>query len=253
MKKEDFYAAEARLTTKTIEHNDRLKKIIRNLSKYNDDTVDRLLDVGCGDGDFTMLLKKVLDVKEVYGIDISPKAVEIANKKGFTAVQVDIDAEKFSFEDGYFDIIVCGEVIEHLFDPDHLLDEIYRVLKRKGICLLTTPNLAAWYNRVALLLGYQPYKSAPSLKNEWVGKLFGKEHSGGEHIRHFTTRALKDLIKEHNFRIKYLEGAHANPSFSPGGSLLILKLVLKLEKIFSKFPSLASDVIIIMGKDIKEG
>lgn len=252
MEKEDFYSAEARPTTKNIEHNDRLKKVIKNISKYNDDTVDIFLDVGCGDGDFTMLLKKVLDVKEVYGIDISPKAVEIANKKGVKAVQVDIDTEKFPFDDNYFDMVVCGEVIEHLFDPDHLLDEIYRVLKRKGICLLTTPNLAVWHNRIALLLGHQPYRCAPSLRHNWVGLLFGKGLSE-EHIRFFTTWALKDLVKVHNFKIKHLEGAHANPSFSPFGSSLILKVVLKLEKIFSKFPSLADDVIIVMEKDRKVG
>lgn len=65
------------------------------------------------------------------------------------------------------------------FDPDHMLDELYRVLKPKGICILITPNLAAWFNRFALPLGYQPGGLDASLRY-YVGKLKDFENHGGD-------------------------------------------------------------------------
>ncbi len=49
------------------------------------------------------------------------------------------------------------EVIEHLYNSDLVISEIYRILKRNGILILSTPNLASWINRLVLLLGYQPF------------------------------------------------------------------------------------------------
>ena len=130
---------------------DRHLKVLEILQKLK---VERLLDIGCGDGNFTMLMAKTCGAKEVYGVDISEKGVEMARKNGIKAFKVDVDEEKLPFDDNYFDVVTALEVIEHLFDPDHFLDEVYRVLKPKGIFVLSTPNLASIYNRVALLLGY---------------------------------------------------------------------------------------------------
>ena len=123
----------------------------------------RILDVGCGNGLFSLLLKQVCNA-EVYGVEISKINIESATKKGINALQLDFDKEIFPFEDNYFDAVFAGEVIEHLYDPDHLLDEIYRTLKPKGALILTTPNLACWQNRISLFFGYQPYATTISLR-----------------------------------------------------------------------------------------
>jgi methionine biosynthesis protein MetW len=149
---------------------DRQKKTLKifsqqTLGKFDQiaSQFERILDVGCGDGNFSVLLQEACKAKEVYGIDISDKGVESARKNGVNAFQLDIDEENFPFEDDYFDAIFAGEVIEHLFDTDHFLDEVHRVLKPEGTFVLTTPNLAWWVNRLALLLGYQPYSMNVSL------------------------------------------------------------------------------------------
>ena len=47
-------------------------------------------------------------------------------------------------------------MIEHLYNPDHMLEECRRVLKPGGLLIISTPNLQAWYNRILFLFGVQP-------------------------------------------------------------------------------------------------
>jgi ubiquinone/menaquinone biosynthesis C-methylase UbiE len=94
----------------------------------------RVLDVGCGDGSFLMMLKDSPSAPELYGMDISEEAILTASRKGIRAYCLDVDREQLPFEDEFFEGIFCGEVIEHLYDPDHLLDEVHRVLKKNCVC-----------------------------------------------------------------------------------------------------------------------
>lgn len=105
----------------------RYKKILKIFSKCN---FERILDVGCSDGSFSILLKEASSAKEVYGIETSEARIKSARENGVKVFSKDIDKDDFPFEDEYFDAIFAGEVIEHLFDPDHLLDEMHRMLKR---------------------------------------------------------------------------------------------------------------------------
>ena len=152
-----------------------------------------------------VLLKQAAEAGDVFGVEIAEEAVAKAKEKGVKATQLDIDASPLPFDDNYFDIVYCGELIEHLFNPDHLLEEIHRVLKSGGKCIISTPNLAGWPSRFALLLGYQPYPTAVSPNNESVGKLLIKKSEGQwGHIRVFTARALRELLVLHHFKIKKL-------------------------------------------------
>jgi methionine biosynthesis protein MetW len=209
---------------------------------------ERLLDIGCGDGAFTVLLKEALNAKEAVGVEVAPEAIDTANARGINAIQLDIDEAPLPFGDAYFDVIYCGEVIEHLFNPDHLLEEIHRVLKPEGTCVITTPNLAGWPNRLALLLGYQPYPTAVSPKHEGVGKLLirGSEGQWG-HIRVFTARALKELLRLHHFKIKALVGCPVLVSTSQ--SRVLTSLTGLVDKMMSQIPSLSTRIIAVLEKE----
>jgi hypothetical protein len=84
---------------------------------------------------------------------------------------------------------------------DRILDEVYRVLKLGGLLFLSTPNLASIHNRIALLLGYQPFNVMVSL-NKSVGHLrLSASGAAPDNIRFFTLRSLKELLKVHGFKI----------------------------------------------------
>jgi len=218
----------------------RFREVMTMLGKLKG---ERLLDIGCGDGSFTVLLKEALGAKEAAGIEIASEAITAVEEKGIRACQLDIDTEPYPFDDDYFDVIYCGEIIEHLFNPDHLLEEVYRTLKPEGICLISTPNLAGWPNRFALLLGFQPYPTAVSPSHEGMGKLIVKDSEGQwGHIRVFTLRALKELLEFYNFRIIKVKGS---TSTITSGKLPAVSLV---DKLFSHIPSLATRVIVMVGK-----
>ena len=100
-----------------------------------------ILDVGCGRG---FLLKKLSEKSEpgtkFFGIDISPKLVEIAKSNNPEATVEIGDAEKMRFNDATFDFVFMTEALEHMQDFSKSLSEIMRVLKPGGIFIVTIPN-----------------------------------------------------------------------------------------------------------------
>lgn len=241
-------------TSKDYEQlEDRHKKVLAIFARYS---FDRILDVGCGNGNFSVLLKKACNTKEVYGIEISEKGVELAGRNGVKCHQLDIDEEDFPFEDDYFDAIFAGEVIEHLYDPDHFLDEVYRVLKPNGIFVLTTPNLASIHNRIALLFGFQPFSMNPSHRFR-VGhitdsfRLHASNPDEGvkretDHIHLFTYKALRAILERYNFEIIKAYGAKTKTK----GVLKtgVAKVIDAMESIVYRFPSSLSLHMIFVTK-----
>ena len=220
------------------------KKALQVFSRYR---FDRILDIGCGDGRFSILLKEACKAKEVYGLDISEKGVNLARQKGVKAFQMNIDKENLPFEDNYFDAVYAGEVIEHLFDPDHFLEEVYRVLKEGGSFVISTRNLASLYNRILLLFGFLPNAMQSSLRYN-VGHLWsspkeeGRIISAADHIRLFTYRSLVSLLKIYGFNVRQIIGLKAA---SPAPSSRLFKLI---DDIISKFPRLSAGILAVCEK-----
>ena len=165
----------------------------------------RFLDIGCGDGQLTARVREVVNAREVHGVDVDPEAIRRAREKGIRTVQVDLDREPLPYPSNFFDLVLASEVIEHIYDPGGLLAETHRVLTPGGEFIVTTPNLASWYNRLALLLGFQPWLTSASLHNPGAGKLnLGRFLTkvgtiGGDHLRVVTLKALRDIALAHGF------------------------------------------------------
>lgn len=160
----------------------------------------RLVDVGCGDGLWTIAARDACERDEevsvsFVGLDWSMAALTTAHRQGLPVARASIEPPGLPLASGTVDIVIMSEFIEHLVDTDAALDEARRVLVPGGMLLLSTPNLAAWFNRGLLLFGVQPVFSEVSLRG-----IFGRP--GSEvvgHLHLFTKRALVQILLSHDF------------------------------------------------------
>jgi len=112
----------------------------------------RVLDLGCRDGALTLAY---LDGNEVVGVDADREALAEATKLGIETRWADLD-QPLDFPDAGFDVVVAGELLEHLRDPQRLVAEIRRVLRPGGIFVASVPNAYRLKGRVLFLLGRPP-------------------------------------------------------------------------------------------------
>jgi ubiquinone/menaquinone biosynthesis C-methylase UbiE len=197
-----------------------------------------LLDVGCGSGELALLLKEEFGI-EPSGVEINKVALEQAKKRGLNAKYADLE-KKWPYKNNTFNSVIGVEIIEHMVNPDHFLREAKRVLKQEGKLILTTPNLANWFNRILFLLGYQPFFLEASTVDKTVGISFTRKLTENRipvgHVRVFTLNAIIDLLKLHGFKnIKVIGGkVDCLPPF-----------MSTIDTLFSYVPSLASDMIVV--------
>jgi len=113
--------------------------IIEELSKHKG---EKILDAGCESGFYLPFISK--QFKIVYGFDFSREGCEIAKQKikRFKNVHVfqhDL-TKKTKFKKSSFDVILCSEVLEHIYNLDASLKELKRILKINGTLIITVPN-----------------------------------------------------------------------------------------------------------------
>jgi len=159
----------------------------------------RILDVGCGLDPALAPCKAVGDT--YHGCDFydeRPRGVD-----EYTQLDLNRDSLATALTGQTFDVLFCGEVIEHLFSPDALLRELRELMTDESILLLSTPNLGYWVNRLLLLVGVSPLfleNSAERKLGRFVRAL-GQGNPTEGHIRLFTYRALRELVELCGFEI----------------------------------------------------
>lgn len=208
----------------------------------------RILDLGCGTGFLASQIKEYFPKAEVHGTDISKEAIKEGKKLYKNIKLIVSDSEQtFPYKDTYFDLVISGEHIAHLKNTDVYLSEIRRVLKKKGILILTTPNLVSWANRILMICGKSPFFSEPLLNTGVpVIKLFGHEFPPREmlpsgHLRLFTLDMLKHALRVYGLTVTETYGA----------SSLNNKFTKSIDLLFSHIPGLASGLITISKKTSK--
>jgi methionine biosynthesis protein MetW len=199
----------------------------------------RIAELGCGDGSLVVEVANALGIRDIYGVDINNSVLKKATNKGIKVFKTDLNSDLLPFKDSFFDVVLMEEVIEHLVNPDNAIREAYRVLKAGGLFLVSTPNLAWWLNRLALLFGYQPYWSECStIYNVGKFKRNQKQPLSG-HLRLYTYKALKQLLELYGFQVIASKGVTYNN----------LPSVFKhLDRLISKMPSLAQIVMVLAQK-----
>ena len=156
----------------------------------------RVLDIGCGSGTLAKYIRKLLPSVEIHGVDFSANAL----KRGEYLTQtycVDLERESIPLEDASFDLVVCSEVLEHLFNPGHVMGEISRLLGNDGSGVVTVPNFSFWRFRLQSLIGKVPNVIA---------------HPG--HLQAFNADALTQMVHAFPLRTVSLHGIHQRFHFA---------------------------------------
>ena len=200
----------------------------------------RVLDVGCGDGSFLHhLATHVADDRVSYvGVDYSEHQLAKAAGLPYEFHACDL-GDGIPLPAGSVDLIHAAEVIEHLYDPDLLVDECARVLRPGGHLVVTTPNPQAWYNRVLFLAGIQPIFYETSSRSTQVGagalRRFKRTDRPVGHLRLFNRTALLDLLRRGGFGAVSVRGARFHDVPRPLGWL---------DAAFCRRPPLASVLVV---------
>jgi len=178
----------------------KLVKSLRNEFKIN---ANKYLDLGCGDGDITADVSKIISAKELYGVDINDKYLSIASKKRIKTFKIDLNTDILPFADNMFDLTSSFDVILHLVNTDNLISEAHRVLKPGGYFIITTVNLASWVNRLLLVSGYLPYFCETSFFIDVEKRPLQRSHGVGGFVRLYTFKTLEKHLAHYGFKIVY--------------------------------------------------
>lgn len=101
---------------------------------------DKFLDIGCGNGSFCKGIKESKPDCEVWGCDIAKESVRRAklNNPDINFIPEEV-GNLNSIPDNYFDVVFAGEILEHMTDPNDLIKDGERKLKKSGMMIITTP------------------------------------------------------------------------------------------------------------------
>ena len=177
----------------------KVQQIIRVLETVN--PRGKIADLGCHNGFYTAMYAGVSDVEVVEGFDVAEQALEAARARGVRAFLWDAGAEPCPTEAERYDVLIAGDVIEHIVDTEFFVEEMRRILRRNGHVILTTPNLYYWVSRLKFLSARAPW-NYPGVSAQF--KL--DPNIITEHIRVNGIREWSAFFRARGFQVVHTEG-----------------------------------------------
>jgi SAM-dependent methyltransferase len=219
-----FYDVEHRYT--------KMHRLLRE--RWGEPSGKRVVDLGSSRGLFLARFPQ----SERLGIEIDPEERRHGAEHGVEAVEHYINAfdgnrltAQLPFDDESADVVLAGEIIEHIVDTESFLREIRRVLRPGGATVLSTPNILWWKHRLALLAGRYP--DALDYRTRY-GDDFG-------HVRIFTPRLLRELLEETGFVDVEVIGKRLGPISSL--TRAPAPVARALDRLADRLPNLADHVL----------
>jgi len=190
MKHKESYGEENR---KYSRNRSQYKLALRLIDCLCLDGKTKILDLGCGMGEFDDILKEINNDFKIICIDGVDTFVSKIKQRGYECYRIDLEDMVLPFKDNEFDLIISLDVIEHLWNTENYLHEIGRVLKHSGHAIFTTINYNWWKYRFQHLIGN-----------------FDKYTYKSRHKKFYTVQSIKNELEKY-FNIKKIIGLHGYP------------------------------------------
>lgn len=152
----------------------------------------RVLDVGCGTGEFGNALKSQRHI-EVWGVELCAKAADEAQGKLDRVLVGSLEGNALLLPKGYFDCVVFNDVIEHLVNPWDVLMSIKENMQTDAHVVASIPNVRH-FNNIKQLLKHKQWK----YEDEGI--------LDKTHLRFFTSESIKELFRSCGYTILMIEG-----------------------------------------------
>jgi len=183
------------------------------------DKEQTVLDIGCGSGALGAYLKSLNPQAVVHGLDISPEAGIRAAARLDRFACIDLDGASLPDFNTHYDLIIVGDVLEHIKRPDVLLSSLRSLLKKNGCIIVSVPNIANYSIRLRLLRGQFDYTETGIMDKT--------------HLRFFTHKSIRSLLSACGYDIiaeRYISrfGRLCGPRTC---GLLAVQLIFKIRKI----------------------
>lgn len=170
----------------------------------------RLVDLGAGDGYLTSRLGDKSAAALAVSVDVGAPAPLAPHTRAVSRVAAHVPGP-LPFRAGSFDVVVSLECIEHLLDPDALLEEARRLLAPGGHLVLSTPRLDSLLVVASLLAGTQPPGVEASSRRRY-GAPVGEQRPSG-HVHLFTRRAMVEALRANGFELESYRDARFSSSW----------------------------------------
>lgn len=162
----------------------RFSNIIRLCGDIKD---KRIIEIGCEQGLLTSRIPN--GYKELVAVDISSRAIEDAKKfchgKEVKFVVQD-GTQHLAYPDGYFDIVICSETLEHVPKYPAMILEMRRLLAPAGRLIVTVPYEKA-------ITGAKAFLSGIKLFSLFLGKL--ESHTSEWHVNSFDKKSIRKAME----------------------------------------------------------
>lgn len=188
-------------------------RIVRHLNDYVDFNQARVLEVGAGTGRDSASIAE--QGGAVCALDYSEEALKLLERSSKSGISIVCgDARALPFADETFDIVFHQGLLEHFRDPEVLLAENRRVLKRGGVLLVDVPQRYHYYTVL---------KHIMMLLRIWF--------AGWE--TEFTVHGLRRIVEETGLRVEHMYGENLSPPIWYRG---IRKVLLKFKIDLPMYP-----------------
>jgi SAM-dependent methyltransferase len=159
------------------------------------DPPGRVLEIGAAEGSTLVALKQTGKAREVVGVELVGLAGEGQRRKEIDRfIIADVELQSLDLEPASFDVIICGDVLEHLRDPWRALAYFTGLLREGGTFVISLPNIRYWRALGRIVLGDFRYAASGVLDRT--------------HLRFFCRKNMLDLVRSAKLRICKVE-----PSF----------------------------------------